>query len=135
MLKSGAIGIVVAVVAVAITFLIGDAVSGPFMTTQPGSDVAEEAMIGGALGFTVFFGLIGIGIAALTKRFSNPAKVFLTICVVALVIYGVFPFLAADEVSTAIWLNVMHIAAAVPIVGMLVRELQGAETQAPVAVS
>jgi len=129
MFKSGVIGIIGAVIAVAITILIADAVSGPLLTTAPGADAPEEVAIGTALGFTAFFGLVGIGIAALCQRFlGNPAKAFLTICVVGLVIYGIFPFTAAEEVATAVWLNVMHIVAAVPIVGLLVKELQTAES-------
>ena len=41
-----------------------------------------------------------------------------------LTLYAILPFVAAEEVATAIWLNVMHLVAAAPIVGGLVRELR-----------
>jgi len=42
---------------------------------------------------------------------------------VALVMYGTVPFTAAEETTTAVWLNVMHVLAALPIVGLLARQL------------
>ena len=41
----------------------------------------------------------------------------------ALVMYGTVPFTAAEETTTAVWLNVMHVLAALPIVGLLARQL------------
>ncbi len=74
---------------------------------------------------TVAGGLDGLGLAAAGRRFlSNPATAFLGICVVGLVLCAIVRFTAAEEVSTGIWLNAMHIAAAVPIFGGLIRELQ-----------
>lgn len=124
MVKAGLIGALAALVVVAITFLTGDAVSGPLMVTPPGSEVPEEVTLGAALFSTVVGGVFGIGIAALCSRFAGaPAKTFLGICVVSLVVYGVFPFLAGENIATGIWLNIMHVAAAIPIVGSLTRAL------------
>ncbi len=125
MFKAGAIGIGIAIIGVGIAFFIADAISGPLLVTPPGGDEVQEVNVGLAIFSTVFAGVIGIGIAAVCKQFlSNPAAAFLGICAVALIIYAILPFTASEEVSTGIWLNVMHIVAAVPIVGSLVNELR-----------
>lgn len=128
MLKAAILGVIGAVVAVAITLLIADAVSGPLLVTAAGTDVAEEAPLAGAIMFTVLGGVIGLGIAALAKRFlGNPVPAFLGICIVGLIVFGIFPFTAAEETATAIWLNVMHVVAAIPIVGLLTQALQNSD--------
>lgn len=124
MLKAGILGTIGAVIAVAITYFIADAASGPLLVTR-NSGLTEQAPIAGALLFTAIGGVIGLGIAALAKRFlGNPVPAFLGICLVGLIAFGIFPFTAAEETATAIWLNVMHIVAAVPIVGLLTKSLQ-----------
>lgn len=125
LLKSGLIGTVGAVVAVAITFLIGDAISGPLLATSPGTDAPEAVAIGAALAGTVVGGIAGIILAAISKQFlgAKAAAIFVGICVVGLVAYGAFSFTATEEISAGIWLNVMHIVAAIPIVGLLVQNL------------
>ena len=51
---------------------------------------------------------------------SFPTRItFVVICVVGLVLYGIVPFTAAEETATAVWLNLMHLAVALPIVGGL----------------
>ncbi len=123
--RSAAVGIVGALVLVAIVFFIADAVSGPLMVTAVGADAPEELPLGGALFATVIGGLAGIVIAAVASRFDRGPTIFLIVCVVGLVLYGFLPFGATDDNSTAWWLNAMHIAAAVPIVGSLYRWLAG----------
>lgn len=123
MLKAGILGTIGAVIAVAITYFIADAASGPLLVTQ--NDLTEEAPLAGALLFTALGGVLGLGIAALAKRFlGNPVPAFLGICLVGLIAFAIFPFTVAEETATAIWLNVMHIAAAIPIVGLLTQSLQ-----------
>lgn len=115
---------VAAVVAVVVVFLIADAASGPLLAEQPGGDGVEEVPLGGAVFGTVIGGLVGTGLAVLASRTSRSVELFAGICVVALVLYGLFALSAADDTTTGIWLNVMHIAAAVPIVGLLARWLR-----------
>ncbi|MFK8022813.1 MAG: DUF6069 family protein [Ilumatobacter sp.] len=123
MLKAALFGTLAALVAVVATFLIGDAVSGPLLVTSPGADAPEELEIGAALIATVFGAVVGLGLAALCRRLlSAGAAVFAGICVVGLIGYGIFSFSASEEVATGVWLNAMHIAAAIPIVGALVRQ-------------
>ena len=121
--KAGAIGTGVAVILVLVTLFIADAASGPLLVTTPGADAPEEVPIGGAAIFTILGGLVGIALATGLLRVASPRRIFLIVCVVGLVLYGISPFTAAEEVSTALWLNVAHVAAAIPIVGMLARVL------------
>ena len=123
LLRRAVAGIVAAVIAVVVVFAIADAASGPLLAAQPGSDVTEEIPLGAAIFGTVVGGLVGTVIALLSV--SRPVEVFVGVCVVALVLYGLFALSAADDSATGIWLNVMHIAAAVPIVGLLARWLRG----------
>ena len=121
--RQGGIGIAVAVVLVLVTYLIADAASGPLLVTQPGSDTPEEVPVGAVLVFTVLGGAIGTGLALVANRFRRPRTTFVTAAGVALLLYGIMPFTAAEATSTAIWLNAMHLAAAVPIIGLLARSL------------
>ena len=54
---------------------------------------------------------------------------FVAVCVAALALYGVVPFTAAEQTSTAIWLNAMHLAAAAPIISLLARSLADERNQ------
>ncbi len=125
LVRSALVGTIAAIVAVIVVLLVADAVSGPLLVATPGSDVAEEVPLGGAVIFTALGGLVGMLLAWATSRFGWSASVFLGVCLVALVLYGIPPFSAAEETATALWLNVMHIAAAIPIVGSLYRWLTG----------
>lgn len=124
LVQSAAAGIVAAVVAVVVVFFIADAASGPLMANDPSGELAEVA-VGAAVVAVIIGGLVGTLIAFLVKNLSQAAQVFLGICAVGLVLYGIFALIQADDIATGVWLNVMHIAAAIPIVGMLTRWLQG----------
>ena len=121
--RQGGVGIIVALVLVLATYLLADAASGPLLVTQPGSDTPEAVPLGLALVFTVLGGGFGIGLAFVVNRLGRSRTTFVAIAVAALALYGTMPFTAAEETSTAIWLNVMHVAAAVPIIGLLARFL------------
>lgn len=123
--KAGGIGIAVALVLVIVGFLVADAVSGPLTVTMPGSDSVEQISIAQVVVFTVLGGVAGIGLALAVRRLRRPRAAFVAVCAVALLLYGIMPFSAAEATSTAIWLNVLHVAAAVPIVGSLARQLPG----------
>lgn len=125
MLKSTLAGTVAAVIGVAITVVIADAVSGPLMVTSPGADAPEELALGAAIAGTVTGAIAGLTLAALCARFlaSKAAAVFLGICLVGLVAYGLFSFSATEEVVGGVWLNVMHVVAAIPIVGLLYQQI------------
>jgi peptidoglycan/LPS O-acetylase OafA/YrhL len=121
--KNGGVGIIVALALVLVTYLVGDAVSGPLLVTQPGSDTPDAVQLTQALVFTVVGGAVGIGLALVATRLGRPRTTFVAVSVVALGLYGIMAFVAADTTSTAVWLNAMHLAAALPIVGLLARSL------------
>ena len=125
MLKSTLIGTIAAVIGVVLTLFIADAVSGPLMVTPPGSDAPEELLLDAAIPATVIGGLAGLGLAAACARLlgAKAATAFLAICAFGLVAYGVLSFTAAEELATGVWLNVMHVVAAIPIVGLLHRQI------------
>ena len=101
-----------------VAFFIADAASGPLVVTPPGID-ANDLNLAQIVTFSVLGGLVGVGLAVLCTRFARPARTFLIICMVSLMLYGITPFPTSEATSTAIWLNVIHIAAALPIVGLL----------------
>ena len=119
--RAGGMAIAVALLLVLVFYLIADAVSGPLLVTQPGSDTPDEVPLGAALVFTVLGGGVGIVLSLIANRLRRPRFMFAAVSVAALVLYGILPFTAADEASTAIWLNVMHVAAAVHIIGLIAR--------------
>ncbi len=121
LLRNGFMGIVAAVGAVVITYFIADAISGPLMAAQPGADGPQEVPLGGAVVGTVIGGVVGIVVAYISSRMRRSTPIFVLICVIGLVLYGLFAWSAADSQSTGIWLNIMHLVAAVPIVGQLTR--------------
>ena len=128
--RQGVTGIAIAAVLVLVTYLLADAASGPLLVTQPGSDTPEEVPVAAVLVFTVLGGAIGIGLALVANRFRRPRTTFVNAAVVALLLYGIMPFAAAEATSTAIWLNAMHLAAAVPIIGLLARSLPAQRSDA-----
>ena len=124
--RSAATGIIGAIVAVVIVYLIADAASGPLMATGPGGDL-EEVPVAGAIVAVIIGGLVGVALAFLVRNRDRAVQTYVGICLVALVLYGIFAFVQADDLATGIWLNIMHIVAAVAIVGMLTRWLQTRE--------
>ena len=120
---SSAIGSTFALAAFAIARLFDDPL---LVRPECGSGEAEELQaIVVVLATLAIGGLGGFGLAFLSSRFSPtaPRRTFLTLCLVGLGIYGVLAFVRTDQASTAVWLNVMHLVAAAPIVGMLARQL------------
>jgi hypothetical protein len=113
-------GTVVALVLVAVVYGIAQAANANLLVTGPGVETPAEVPLGNALGVTALGGLVGLGLAVLARRFApKPRMTFLVVCLVLLVIDGISPFTASDAISTGVWLNAMHLAAAVPIVGSL----------------
>lgn len=114
------VGTVVALVLVA----IAQAADANLLVTSPGADTPSEVPIGMVLLMTALGGVVGFALASLARRFaSRPPRTFLIICLVLLVVDGITPFSSSDQASTGFWLNSMHLAAALPIVGSLFRAL------------
>lgn len=123
LLQSAAIGIIAAAIGVTIVFFIADAANGPLTAVGPSGDV-EEIVAGAPAFAAIFVGLIGTLVAFLLRNRSNGAQVFMIITGVVLVLYGIWALAQADNLADGIWLNVMHVVAAVCITGMLTRWMQ-----------
>ena len=124
LVRSGGMVIVAAMVFVTIAYLIADAATGGLWVTPMGGDTPEEIPLGVALFMTVIGGLVGTGFAFVARRFApRPRVTFVVVCGVALVLFGLMPLTAAEETATGVWLNVVHLSAALPIVGGLALSL------------
>jgi peptidoglycan/LPS O-acetylase OafA/YrhL len=121
--KAAGFGTTIALGLVVVTYLVADAASGPLLVTQPGSDDITEIALGAVVAFTVLGGAVGLGLALVVHRRSWPPSTFIAVCAAALALYGIVPFTAAEQTSTAIWLDAMHVAAAAPIISLLARSL------------
>ncbi len=118
-LARGSVGpAVLALAGVVGTWLVATGVTGGLVVDQGSGP--EEVGVLAAVGATICG--VGIGLAFLARRFSaRPRRTFLAVCAVALAAYGVVPFLVAESAAVAIWLNVLHLVVAVPVVGGLAR--------------
>ncbi len=123
LLRSAIVGTGVAVLLVLAVYLAANLANDPLEVQGPGGELQEVAMPAMVL-FTVLGGVAGMTLAVLASRLNRSASAFAAICVFGLVIYGLVPFFAAEATSTAIWLNLMHIAAAIPIVGTMMQWLR-----------
>lgn len=103
-----AIGSVIGAVLNTIVFFVATQVSGPLIVTMPAE---MELLFVQPLVFTLLLGMLGgsvVGYVAL--RTAQPKRTWIIATIVALVLYGVPPFVSAGVV-TALWFNVMHAVA------------------------
>ncbi|GEM_PF-4047284 len=121
MIRRWLIGLVIAIAAAVVVFLIAQAASGDLVVEPPGqaaADVSVPVVIVAAL-----VGGIGALVAALLIRLTpRPRITFLIVAVVFLLVSFIQPFTAADT-TTALWLCVMHIAVGVPLIYFLANAL------------
>ena len=129
LVKAAGFGTAIALGLVLIVYLVADAVSGPLLVTQPSSDEITEIALGAVVAFTVLGGAVGLGLALVVNRRGWPPSTFIAVCIAALALYAIVPFTAAEQTSTAIWLNAMHLAAAAPIISLLARSLTDERNQ------
>jgi peptidoglycan/LPS O-acetylase OafA/YrhL len=129
LVRAAGFGTAIALGLVFIVYLVADAASGPLLVTQPGSDDITEIALGAVVAFTFLGGAVGLGLALVVSRRSWPPSTFVAVCIAALALYAIVPFIAAEQTSTAIWLNAMHLAAAAPIIGVLARSLADERNQ------
>ena len=122
--RTGILATLVALGLVALVFLIADASSDGLVVEMPGSGDRQAVGFGDIIVPVVLGGVAGTVLAWIAGRFvPRPRATFAAICVAGLVVYGIVPFAAAEEPATGVWLNVMHLAAALPIVGGHARRL------------
>lgn len=112
-----ATGTGVAVVLAASAFAVASRAAGPLVVTGTG-----EVTLGNVLGFTILGGTVGAVLAHVAHRFARrPRLTFLAVVLIALAGYAVVPFTAAENLATAVWLNILHLVVAIPVVGALSR--------------
>ena len=74
-----------------------------------------------------------MALAALLRRFSRrPRPTFLVVGAVALTLYGLLAATVAESLGSAIWLNVLHLGVAAPLVVGLVPSLTQRRTPSSV---
>ncbi len=128
--KAALVGTVIGILAAIVFWFIATAISGDLIVTPPGESVPDRVPVGVMVPSVGIGGVAGLVIAfVLSKVTSNPATAFVATCLVALVLYGTYSFIRAEDLATGFWLNVLHIAAAIPIVGLLHRSLSPQSAQ------
>ena len=122
LVRTAAKAIVTAAALVAIVYLAATWAGNDLMVAPEfGGGDAKELTIGIAVAATAAGGILGAFLAMLARRFTSRARTAFVVAVaVGLILYGILAFLRAGATSTAIWLNMMHIAAATPIAGALI---------------
>ncbi len=117
-LKSSALILLTAVASVTIVFVAARATGDQLRVTPEFSSApASSAGFMTVAGATLTLGLLSLVVAGFVGRFvPRPRLVLLGGAVIGLAGYGVLAFVKADTTATALWLNIMHLAAAVPIV-------------------
>ena len=113
-----------AAVGVALTHVLFGLLGADYVVQPPGQpestvSALQAALIAGAMT------LLGGGVAALLARFvSRPARVFVVLVVVVLVLFAANPVLAADQVLTVVALEVEHLVAAAAALAVLLPVLR-----------
>ena len=123
LMKAAGTGTSGAVVFVIAVWFVADAASGPILADNPDGDLAE-VRLAGAIIATIIGGILGTGLAFLLRGRARGERRFLNICGALLIVYGAWAFSQAEDLVTGIWLNVMHLAAAAPIIDQLRRWLR-----------
>jgi len=122
LVRTAAKAIVTAAALVGIVYLVATWAGDDLMVAPEfGGGDAKTLPIGIAVAATAAGGILGAFLAMLARRFMSRSRTaFVVAIAVGLVLYGILAFLRAEATSTAVWLNMMHIAAAIPIVGALI---------------
>jgi len=122
LVRTAAKAIVTAATLVVVVYLVATwAGDNLIVAPEFGGGDAKELTIGIAVAATAAGGILGAFLARIARRFtSTPRTTFAVAVTVGLILYGILAFLRAEATSTAIWLNLMHIAAATPIAGALI---------------
>lgn len=120
LIRRVAIASLIAAVLNTIVFFVATQLSGPLVVTTPAE---MELIFAQPLIFTLLLGVLGgsaVGYMAL--RTAQPKRTWVTVAIVALVLYGIPPFVSAGVV-TALWFNVMHAVAGLILIPTVASEL------------
>lgn len=123
LLMAGAKATGLGVVAVMAAYLVAVGVGHGLLVAGP-DGTAMEVTSGSIFGMTVLGGTIAVALAWAFGRWSaRPRVAFIATTVVGVLAYAAVPFVAAETVASALWLNGMHLAVAIPVLTILARHL------------
>lgn len=124
LILAGVVGTVIGLALAVVVQLVARAAGVDFIVDGFDGE-REEVGLGQTIPFTILGGfLLTILALALSRRGSQGPRLFLGIATVLLVLSFYSPFDAAETTGTAISLSLMHVAAAIGIVGSLARRLR-----------
>ncbi|MEM7326569.1 MAG: hypothetical protein AAF531_26015 [Actinomycetota bacterium] len=118
LLLVGTAGVIGGVLLAIVTTFAADAVSGPIRVEAFGDPLAEIALSDVIL-YTALGGVLAMAGALGVRRIPAGLSAFLVLSVLVLIGAGVLSLVAAETTSAGLWLNVIHLAAAGPIVAAL----------------
>lgn len=108
-----------AIFVVAFLYAVADGMSGPLLVAEQ-----TEVTLANVLALTAIGGTVGAILAYAAGRLATqPRRALLAVASIGLAGYAVVPFTAAETLETALWLNVFHLAVAVPVIWVLASEL------------
>ncbi len=119
--KTGAFATGVATILVLIVYFIAKGSGDELVAvSELGIGPPKELNMVVTVAATIAGGILGMAFAWLARRFTpRPRLAFISVSILGLILYGFLAFGRTDQHSTAIWLNLMHLAAALPISGAL----------------
>ncbi len=118
MIKRWLLGLVVAIVAAYVVYGVARATGEEIVVAAGGGEPVAVPPV--AIAFATIVGAVGaLLVALLLRRVAKPRQTFLIVAVVVLVLSFIQPFTATDTVAAGIWLCVMHVAVAVPLMYFL----------------
>ncbi|MCE2852633.1 MAG: DUF6069 family protein [Roseiflexaceae bacterium] len=120
LLRRATLAALVAAIINVVVFLVAVQISGTLVVTMP--DPMDVSIVQPFI-FTMLLGILGsVAAGAIALRSAQPRRTWVIIAIVAIVLYGVPPFLSAG-VTTAIWFNVMHAVAGICVIPAIARVL------------
>lgn len=131
MVRRWLIGLVIAVVAAVAVFYIARA-TGDTLTVQAPGQPADDVALPFVIGSVVAAGVAALLVALLIRLTPRPRITFVIVAVVVLLLSFINPFVASERTSTALWLSLMHVVAAIPLTYFLATALPE-RRQRPVA--
>ena len=120
-LRTAATGVIAAVVLVTLIWVVARVTGDDVRVQTPGADAPEPMEVYYPAVATIFNGVVGAGIVWLLRKRSSGRMIFLGLAAAVLIFQGMSAFTATDSNGTAIWLNVMHLAAAGALVPTFLR--------------
>ncbi len=113
--KAAGVSVIAAVLGVVVVWIIARVIDGT-MWVDTMQDDNQRLTVFLAAGSAVIYGVLACVIGWVLIRTRRPRTWWFAVSALVLVLLGLFAFISADETSTGIWLNVMHLVAAGAIV-------------------